>query len=506
MKKLLLFFLCFALLISSSAGLLSCQTGGKQKTETTNAQSNATGGGETETVAPENDLFADLKTVNYSKNGLATEFTIYSNYVEASNSVGIMDTDDVTTTFSSAVYSRNRFVEEQLGVMIQWKYDAYGTVSNALPNIHASGDYPYDIVYNESYIQQQAVLKGIYKSANDYSKYLDFDKPWWYSDILESLTVADNLFLLAGALNLTVDDMMWCVGFNAKIISDFGAQSPFDYVYDNEWTWENFYKLSQDTRAEGKYGITGIYAFVDALMFGSGLTLLSKNEDGELIRSTVDDRFVTLYQELQTKFLTSNGVGAEYENCMRPYFSAESYQNFAPWPNFMDVFTGGNATFTVGVTGNMRMSLPMSEISYGIVPSPKYNSEQETYCSNMSRPAGCGGILENQPNESLERVCTVWEWLSAYSHKLVRPVYYDVIMLGRVPRQEETSEMLNIIFGLDERGKIVVELDTVFDTQMVVLLEDGAFDLRPDIAGIMRSNAKTVDSKIETIYEFYRSN
>ncbi len=105
----------------------------------------------------------------------------------------------------------------------------------------------------------------------------------------------------------------------------------------------------------------------------------------------------------------------------------------------------------------------------------------------------------------MERVGTVLEWLSAYSHKLVRPAYYDTIMLGRVPRQEETKQMLSVIFGLDDRGMRKMELSATFNLGMVELLEINALDCKPDISGVMYGNASVIDGKIEEIYEFYRT-
>lgn len=514
MKRIALLFLCAAVLFSVAAGVVSCKP--KQNTpvdsETISGGNGSSGGSAGgDPTDPEAALYGGLKQANYSVNGFATEFNILSNWAEDKDA-GMMDTDDLTTTFSSAIYSRNRFVEEQLGVLINWTPETYGNVRNKLQQLNAAGDYQYDIVYNESYFQSQSVLQDVYKSVNTYSQYLDFNKPWWYSDVLEDLSLADNSFLVAGALNMTVDDMIWCVAFNTKTVSDFGAESPFDYVYDNEWTWENFYKLSKDTRSEGKYGIVSHYQMADALFFGAGLILAGVNEDGELERTSVNDRFVTIYQDMVDKFFENNGVGGTAENCISSVSKDCEMTTKYDWAGTGGasvLFSSGNATFWVTVTNGVKRNLPPSDIEYGVVPTPKYEAGQEKYIGWVSRPAAVGGItatINNQPEGTIERVCTVLEWLSAYSHKLVRPAYYDVILLGRVPRQAETKEMLNIVFGLDERGMRKMDCSATFDLGMVETLEISALDCKPDISGILRGNAKVIDDKISTVYEYYRAN
>lgn len=508
MKRIAMLLLCLAVLFSVVAGVVACKPKSNTPVSVDTVNSGTNSGDPTD---PENALYGDLKQANYSVGGFPTEFKILSNWA-SDKDAGLMDTDDLDTIFGYAIYSRNRFVEDRLGVLIEWTPETYGNVRTKVQQLTAAGDYQYDIVYNESYIQSKSVLQNVYKSVNSYSQYLDFDKPWWYSDVQDDLTLADNSFLFGGALNLTVDDMIWCVAFNTQTIANFGAQSPFDYVYDDEWTWENFYKLSKDTRVEGKYGIASHYQMVDALLFGAGLTFAQRNENDELERTPINDRFVTIYQDMLTKFFENNGVGDEAENCISVKSSACEMTTRYDWASTGGagkIFTTGNSTFFVTVTGAGKRELLSSNIEYGFVPIPKYNTDQEKYIGWVSRPAAVGGIMstiDSQPEGTLERVCTVLEWLSAYSHKLVRPAYYDVILLGRVPRQEETKEMLNIIFGLDERGMRKMDCSATFDLGMVETMEISALDCKPDISGILRSNDKVIDDKISTVYEYYRAN
>jgi hypothetical protein len=51
-----------------------------------------------------------------------------------------------------------------------------------------------------------------------------------------------------------------------------------------------------------------------------------------------------------------------------------------------------------------------------------------------------------------------------------------------------------------------MECSATFDLGMVETLEVSTLDCKPDISGILRGNAKVIDDKISTVYEYYRAN
>ena len=369
--------------------------------------------------------------------------------------------------------------------------------------------YQYDICYNQSWKQTALVLNGVYMSANEYDQYLDFSKPWWYSDVLSDMTIANNLYLIAGDMNMMLNDSLWCLAFNVDIITDHNAESPYRLVESGEWTYEKLYTLSKDTREEGKYGIVSHIALADALIIGANLALTVKNEDGIISRNPIDDRFTTIYQTMVTYFFENNGMGEE--NAIRTAYDSENYTGgkFNTSFNQQNEFTTGNATFLGGTVGDMRVYLPSSEVEYGIVPIPKYEQSQKQYISYVYRAASICGIpsnIDQQAEGTLARVCNVMEWLNAYSYKLVKPVYYDVILYGRISRQPEAVDMLKIIFGLEDNGVKRMEMDGVLALGMTNVLEVCASDCSTGISGRIRVISELVDDTLNTTVKYYQNN
>jgi hypothetical protein len=85
------------------------------------------------------------------------------------------------------------------------------------------------------------------------------------------------------------------------------------------------------------------------------------------------------------------------------------------------------------------------EESYGILPIPKYDESQENYSSLVWVHHECTlGIPEAVTDK--EMVSIVLEHLSYLSYYDVYPIFYDTVLMGRSTRDEQSRDMLEIIF------------------------------------------------------------
>jgi hypothetical protein len=85
------------------------------------------------------------------------------------------------------------------------------------------------------------------------------------------------------------------------------------------------------------------------------------------------------------------------------------------------------------------------EANFGIIPLPKFDEAQDKYYSIVNPyTAALLGIPKNADN--LERVSIIIEALSAESRYTLKPAYYDVVLQRKYVRDDESSEMLDIIF------------------------------------------------------------
>ena len=95
---------------------------------------------------------------------------------------------------------------------------------------------------------------------------------------------------------------------------------------------------------------------------------------------------------------------------------------------------------------NQVIKLRSFETEFGVLPVPKYDKTQEDYYSNVSiHHAGLLSVPITAPD--LERTGIILEALSAESRFTVMPAYYDLALKSKYLRDDESEEMLDIIFN-----------------------------------------------------------
>ena len=85
----------------------------------------------------------------------------------------------------------------------------------------------------------------------------------------------------------------------------------------------------------------------------------------------------------------------------------------------------------------------------------------------------------------------------------MKPVYYEVILYGRISRQPQAVDMLKIVFGLTENGVKSVEMDDILQLGMSTWMEKYASDGKPNISSKLKSLTEMVNEKIDEIITYY---
>ena len=146
-----------------------------------------------------------------------------------------------------------------------------------------------------------------------------------------------------------------------------------------------------------------------------------------------------------------------------------------------------NKGLFLDTTFKLITNLRDMDTDFGIIPYPKWDEAQKDYCSRVE-----GGDFPIVPvtNKKLEMTGVLLEAMCAESAKHVIPAYYDKMLKGKVARDEESAEMLDIIF----RNRIYDLGDTFWNP----ILRDGIF------LQMFNENDRALASKIAGIEESLR--
>ena len=107
-------------------------------------------------------------------------------------------------------------------------------------------------------------------------------------------------------------------------------------------------------------------------------------------------------------------------------------------------FAEGRVLFNV--TGLNRVTMFRSmEADFGILPMPKYEETAESYINPVN--LWCSSSIAVLKSASdLNRTGIIIEALSAESLNELTPAYYDITLKTKLSRDNESAEMLDLIF------------------------------------------------------------
>ena len=339
---------------------------------------------------------------------------------------------------NDAIYQRNLNVEDDLNVKYTW----IGTPGNGgnidayvakVRESHTAGDNAYDIYASYSRTIMASVINGFTTNLED-APYLDFDKPWWPDNLLKESTINNHLYLVSGDISTNVLHMMYCVYYNRQLLEDYQLENPTDLVFENRWTLDALVSMSTgaylDLNGNTKKDIDDQFGFTitdfhnDAFYTGSDLKLVEHDAEKILIVSPdfFGEKSVSVIEKLGP-WETSNDVyvGGDYE---------------IP-------FTEGRSVFTINRAHYASKALRDSELSYGIVPVPKYDEAQADYRTVMGNPVTLYSISVSTPYKDI--CAAVLECMASNGYRLTTPAIFENNMKAKYSTDNINAQMYDIV-------------------------------------------------------------
>ena len=360
---------------------------------------------------------------------------------------------DITTEsetgdpFNDAVYRRNVAIEDRYNIKIINRMAASDALlTEARKSISSGGD-DYDILKGGlSGFATSLSMEGMLLDLKNVP-YLDLPKPWYDQKANVQLTVANKLYVTISEISTIDKDATWAYLFNKKLVADLSLENPYQLVRDGEWTIDKMLALckdvSRDLDGDGAMGRGDLYGYAGEtwnLYFGlmsAGHALIQKDAGDLPVYTGLDDAGLGSFNKLISMFGDKNLV-----------LRADDWygKGFDVWIDLMDVaFTENRVLLFDTSMARVQLYRDM-EADFGIVPPPKRDAAQKEYISNLTVfwtnslaiPATAGDA---------ERTGAITDALAAESLYTVIPAYYDIQLKTKLARDDESSEMLDILFA-----------------------------------------------------------
>ena len=390
--KILMRLLCILLVLCFiGTALIGC--GKKKGGEGAEGEGDGGAAGDVATEKPTNEYGEPSFTSSLPKGELdfdgAEVAILFRDYIHNSREWKKETTED---ELDEAIAMRNEAVQEELNVKIVWQpvasngndYSEYTARFHDMVQTDVnSGRHYYDISANFGYPTTSPNIRDYTTNLLDASlfPYFNFELPCWNQAIVNNTTFNEQLYYVAGDINLSMFDAS-CVVWHNKTLYDSKKEASDpenlqqhaldgNWIYDDMYRWASvFYEdtgKTADTRDDGDtYALlASTYPSApmprDVFPYAWDLEFVVENNDGSHKFNIVGNSKIETALSNARKLLRSSGT----------YNTSSAH-----------MFAAGNAIFYMerlysGYDANM--AIREMDDKYGLLPVPKYDINQEQY-------------------------------------------------------------------------------------------------------------------------------
>ncbi len=356
--------------------------------------------------------------------------------------------EETGEAITDAIFRRNVELEEIYNIHIKEESTTREDVGKKALKVIMAGDDAYQVV-NLTGISASSLLNNPDALYNLYDvSTLDFSNSWWDHNSVDTFTINGKLYNAVGDMNLRSFFSSVVLMMNKQMIETYDLENPFTLVREGTWTIDKMMSLAaavtSDIDGDGKLGLADNVGF-----FGENTTgHWALNSIGINTVTNIDGTpTITLYSERAVDALTKyvnllrGGEYAIYANDISSQYAGENIW----YSRMMPMLMNNQLLFYNHYLGS-SLDLRSMKSDFGIIPMPKYDESQETYYS-ATHPCYVSFMTIPATNTDPEGTGILMEAMNALSSKYVVPAVYETTLVGKVIRDTESEEMLDIIFA-----------------------------------------------------------
>lgn len=422
-RRLLISFIILAAILST---ITSCA-----QTETAESDS---------TVAPEETTAAetDYPYPEFDFSGQEMKFLVVRTGYAGQDYNDLYVENDTGDAVDSAVFKRNLKVEEKYNVKItvQTSTDA---ISETVRAVTADED-AYQAVQDKIVFLMQTLATQNYIYNVNKVPNLTLDAPWYSNQLMDDLSINHKTMAIGG--DMTISDKLGisAIMFNLDYIDDYKLENPYTVVNEGRWTIDKLHEWATATsgdlngdseikKEDDRFGILAEDFYGWFMLCDTGCRIAEK-DGNDIPYFTIDtEKAVSSLQKITSLMYDTPARGGAVTYTMDDY---------------VNMFSEGRAFMHANVLSTFALFRGM-ETDYGIIPLPKYDETQSDYISSFS-PWVSRFVVIPTTNNELEMTGAVIDALSRESTGTVREAYYNVLLNEKVARDEQSIQMLGLVF------------------------------------------------------------
>lgn len=444
MKARLTSVLLALLMLLSAMGLASCvqnQNGGETTTASTDLPDT--------TATPESTAVTPNipETLNYGN----TTVTILMCKEQMKQTMTI---DGSEGLLPDALNTRLRKVESRLGVKLEFIEEPGNWANRAsfISKVEAAvqNGSEYDLVVAYNLNPPTMAVRGLLMDINE-SDYIDFTKPWWPDRLIDTISFNDRVFFCVDNSSYGSIRNMACIMFRKDIADEYNmpADTLYSYALNGEWTIDKMEECIQgvykDLNNNNVKDYGDLYGFaavdkprLDAFFHGSGLTIVGKDSEGNFVMTLGDEKVQTVLERMN-KLL----FGDEYV-----YMSDDK---------MYEMFINAQVLFYDTPIAIVDKNL---DFEFGVLPTPKFDSEQDTYITYISNTHDSFCIPKTV--RDFDMSAAIIECMAYEAYTEVAPKYFEVMLKYKYSSDTKSGQIYDII-----RRNVMFDFGYIFSENFI---------------------------------------
>lgn len=437
MKKQILSIL-LALIILLSSLLISCS-----KVEPQGGMSDT----EDNSVSEESDVESDVRDSADLPEGILPasgyNFRVITSYSKLT--LNELLSEKLTgETLNDALFKRQIALKEQYGITLKQKQitDCEKEMEKAV----VSGTKEFDAAFNPQNSMATLTTSG-YATDLLSVPYLDLYKNYWDQNAIEQLSLDGKLCYAIGEIHVSDDDCMMVMIYNSDMGEKYGVEDLYAAVDENRWTYELMLKyvkqVSSNTDSGGDMGVDDTVGYmyaannsVSAHLIASGFKFTEKDAQDSFVFSCDLTHLSNVFDVLLELHDTTKYAAQWRNEAIRG--GADERAFIVNMHNKRAVLFQNTALYQV------RTFFKDIETTFGVLPMPKYSTDQPTYQTMTFSPSNMViTIPKCYSGEELERIGYAIEAMAYLSDGLSRN-YYEICMASRYTRDSRSIEMITL--------------------------------------------------------------
>ncbi|MCI8387701.1 MAG: hypothetical protein HFE63_04470 [Clostridiales bacterium] len=395
---------------------------------------------------------------------------------------------------NDVLYARNRFIEENYGVKLNVTLDEEGPIYWSVKNTMLAGDCEYHLLLpSNSLLSEWIQIGGVYPL--NYVPGIELDEEYWMPEINEQLKINGNTYYAACAMTPRYYGSIYIMTFNADMANDLKLGDFYELVEDGKWTYDKMFELAASATADtngdtvinkdDRIGLIYETLTSRALILGAGYMPI-ENIGGNLKCNLGTEGLASFIQNLNVLLTQDGSLGADD--------TSENIE-YKIWEG--TVLFNNPCIFDLGNYRDIKHS-------FGILPMPKLNEEQEKYIGYSQPWANASPAVPiSFIGDDLEMIGLVTNAMAAYGYDYLRPAVYDNFIMMKGARDDKSAAIVDMLFEnitfdltslIKGSGSAVSKLSSYLNAYEMVKQEPITFyaTIQNSLSGEFESYAKTI--------------